>query len=99
MAGGYADPCKIYGSIYLERDARRRGYCSATVFLEEQEAFASLVVYQETSKLFADKAGLWYITDARDFADYTVFVTDNRSLADFNIFYTKSRSFAGCKER
>jgi hypothetical protein len=96
---GYADPCKLYGSIFIERDPRRRGMCSATVFLEQQEAFASLVVFREANKLFADKAGMWYITEAREFADYTVFVTDNRSLADFGIFYTQVRSFAGCKER
>ncbi|OON71140.1 hypothetical protein B0919_00485 [Hymenobacter sp. CRA2] len=98
QGGGYADPCKIYGSIYLERDPRRRGFCSATVYVEQQEAFASLVVYQEANKLFADKAGLWYITEARDFADYTVLVTNNRSFADFGIYYTKVRAFAGCKQ-
>lgn len=98
QAGGYADPCKLYGSVYLERDPRRRGFCSATVFVEQQEAFASLVVFEEANKLFADKAGLWYITDARDFADFTVLVTDNRSFADFGIYYTKVRSFAGCRK-
>ncbi|RTQ53795.1 hypothetical protein EJV47_01540 [Hymenobacter gummosus] len=95
---GYADPCKLYGAVYLERDPRRRGFCSATVYVEQQEAFANLVVYQEANKLFADKPGLWYITDARDFADYSVLVTDNRSFADFGIFYTKVRSFAGCRK-
>ncbi|GAA4377894.1 DUF6150 family protein [Hymenobacter koreensis] len=98
VARGYADPCKIYGSIYIERDPRRRGYCNATVYVEQQEAFASLVVYDEANKLFADKAGLWYRTDARDFADFTVFITDNRAIADFGIYYTKSRSFAGCRQ-
>ncbi|WP_400192362.1 DUF6150 family protein [Hymenobacter sp. B81] len=98
-AAGFADPCKLYGSVYLERDPRRRGLCTATVYVEQQEAFASLVVYQEANKLFADKPGLWYQTEARDFADFTVFVTDNRALADFGIFYTKVRSFAGCREQ
>lgn len=98
LAGGYADPCKLYGTIYLERDPRRRGFCSATVYVEQQEAFANLVVYQEANKLFADKPGLWYVTDARDFADFTVLVTDNRSFADFGIYYTKIRSFAGCRQ-
>lgn len=96
--GGYVDPCKIYGSIYLERDPRRRGFCSATVFVEQNDGFANLVVYQEANKLFADKPGMWYITDARDFADYTVLVTDNRAFADFGIFYSKVRSFAGCRQ-
>ncbi|PJJ48792.1 DUF6150 family protein [Hymenobacter chitinivorans] len=96
---GSIDPCLIYGSIYLETDPYRRSYCFATVYLEPEEAFADLLVYQEDNKLFADKAGFWYQTPTRDFADYVLFVTDKRALADFYIHYTKSRSFAGCRKQ
>ncbi|UOQ73846.1 DUF6150 family protein [Hymenobacter cellulosilyticus] len=96
---GSIDPCRIYGSIYLETDPNRRSYCFATVYLEPDEAFADLLVYQEDNKLFADKAGFWYQTPTRDFADYVLFVTDKRALADFYIYYTKSRSFAGCRKQ
>lgn len=96
---GSIDPCRIYGSVYLERDPRRRGFCFATVYLEPEEAFADLLVYPETNKLFADRAGLWYSTEARDFADYALFVTDNRNLADFSFQYTKVRNYAGCRQR
>lgn len=96
---GSIDPCRIYGSIYLETDPYRRSYCFATVYQEPEEGFADLLVYQEDNKLFADKAGFWYQTSARDFADYVLFITDKRALADFSIHYTKSRSFAGCRKQ
>ncbi|WP_310395847.1 hypothetical protein [Hymenobacter sp.] len=94
---GPLEPCKIYGSIYLETDPARRGYCFGTVYVEPEEAFADLLVFKETNKLFADKAGLWADAPARDFADYVLFVTPDRGKADFAIHYTTVRSFAGCK--
>ncbi|QIX62086.1 hypothetical protein HER32_13175 [Hymenobacter sp. BT18] len=97
LAVSSVEPCQIYGSIFLEKDPRRRSQCFATVYVEPEEAFADVLVYQENNKLFADKAGFWYFTGARDFADYALFVTDNRSLADFSIQYTKIRSYAGCR--
>lgn len=93
------EACRIYGSIYLETDPRRRSYCFATVYLEPEEGYADMLVYKEDNKLFADKAGFWAFTQARDFADYALFVTDNRNLADFSIHYTNVRSFAGCRPR
>lgn len=93
------DPCKIYGAIYLETDPRLRGNSFATVYIEPEEAFADVLVYQETNKLFADKAGLWYPADNREFADYRLFVTTDRNLAEFSIHYTKVRSFAGCRTK
>ena len=92
------EPCKIYGSVYLETDPARRSYCTGTVYVEPEEAFANLVVFKESNKLFADKPGLWADAPARDFADYVLFVTTDRSRADFAIHYTKVRSFAGCKQ-
>lgn len=90
--------CEIYGAVYLERDPRRKANSHFTVYEETEEAFANLVVYKEDNKLFADKAGLWYITPNRDFADYIIFVSPNRNLADFGVHFTTVRSFAGCKE-
>ena len=95
---GSVDPCRIYGSVFLETDLSRRGQCFATVYVESEEAFTNLMVYKEDNKLFADKAGLWALTDARDFADYRLFVTDNRNLADFTIHYTDVRIYAGCRQ-
>ena len=91
------EPCRIYGSVYLETDPGRRGYCFVSVYLEPEEAFADLLVFNEQNKLFADKAGLWHEAPSRNFADYVLFVSPNRGTADFAIHYTKVRSFAGCK--
>ena len=98
QATGPLEPCKIYGSVYLEIDPARRSYCFGTVYVEPEEAFADLLIFKETNKLFADKAGLWADAPARDFADYVLFVTPDRAKADFSIHYTKVRSFAGCKQ-
>lgn len=94
---GPLDPCRVYGSVYLETDPGRQAYCFGTVYVEPEEAFANVLVYKEDNKLFADKAGLWYDAPARDFADYVLFVTPDRNRADFSIHYTKVRLFAGCK--
>ena len=96
-AAGSLEPCKIYGSVYLETDPSRRSYCHGTVYVEPEEAFADLLVFKENNKLFADKAGLWADAPARNFADYVLFVTPDRGRADFSIHYTTVRSFAGCK--
>ncbi|AMJ64459.1 hypothetical protein [Hymenobacter sp. PAMC 26628] len=94
---GSVDPCKVYGSIYLETDPTRRNGCFGIVYVEPDQAFADLLVFKEENKLFADKAGLWAEAPNRDFADYVLFVTPTRGLADFTIHYTPVRSFAGCK--
>ncbi|OGX91518.1 hypothetical protein BEN49_04890 [Hymenobacter coccineus] len=94
---GSVDPCKVYGSIYLETDPRRRSGCFGIVYVEPDQAFADLLVFKEDNKLFADKAGLWAAAPNREFADYVLFVTPTRGLADFTIHYTPARSFAGCK--
>ena len=94
---GGVEPCKIFGSIYLETDPRLQGNCFASVYIEPEEAFADVLVYQENNKLFADKAGLWYPAENRGFADYSLFVTTDRNLAQFSVHYIKVRSFAGCK--
>lgn len=96
---GSVEPCRIYGSVFLETNPARRGFCFATVYLEPEEAFADVLVYREDNKLFADKAGFWYLSPGPNFADYVLFVTANRALADFSITYTEVRSFAGCRKQ
>ena len=91
------DFCRIYGSVYLERDPRKQAGTQFTIYEEPEEAFANLVVYKEDNKLFADSPGLWYITANRDFDDFVVFVSPNRNMADFGVYFTQTRSFAGCK--
>ena len=63
--------CRIYGSVYLERDPKYRNAASHTVFLNEEEAFADMVVYRESNKLFAD---------ATDNLAVSIRVTDERRV-------------------
>jgi hypothetical protein len=92
------DFCRIYGSVYLERDPKYKNTASFSVFLGEDEAFANMVVYRESNKLFADGTAIWYLTPNKAFADHILYVTDNRNLADFTVHYTDVRSFAACRE-
>ena len=92
------DYCNIYGAVYLERDPKYKRDASFTVFLEEDEAFANMIVYRENNKLFADATAVWYLTPSKAFADHILYVTDNRNLADFTVHYTDVRSFAACRE-
>jgi hypothetical protein len=96
---GSIEPCRIYGSVFLETNPARRGFCFATVYVEPEEAFADVLVFREDNKLFADKPGFWYLAPGPNFADYALFVTENRALADFSIHYTTVRSFAGCRRQ
>ncbi|WP_242920814.1 DUF6150 family protein [Pontibacter liquoris] len=95
VAKGY---CNIYGSVYLERDPKYKNQAAYTVFLNEDEAFANMIVYRENNKLFADGTAIWYLTPSKAFADHVLYVTDNRNLADFTVHFTDVRSFAACRE-
>lgn len=97
MATG-KDFCQIYGSVYLERDPKYKNTAAYTVFLNEEEAFANMVVYRENNKLFADATAIWYITPNKAFADHIIYVTDNRNFADFTVHFTDVRSYATCRE-
>jgi hypothetical protein len=91
------DICRIYGSVYLERDPRYKNTANYTVYLCDEEAFASMVVYRESNKLFADGTAIWHITNKKAFADHVLFVTDNRNFADFTVHFTDVRSYAACR--
>lgn len=92
------DYCHVYGAVYLERDPRYKNTASAIVFLNEDEAFANMLVYRENNKLFADGPGIWYITPHKAFANHILFVTEQRNQADFTVFYTDVRSSATCRD-
>lgn len=93
LAKRQADPCSIFGVVYLEPVKKRADYI---VYEEKTEAFADLRVFREENRLLADDTGLWYFTDKRDFADFTIFVQNQPSNADFTIYYTDVISYAGC---
>ncbi|GHA67794.1 DUF6150 family protein [Pontibacter akesuensis] len=91
-------PCRIYGSVYLERDPMYKSMASHIVFVGEEEAFADMVVFRESNKLFADAPAIWYITPNKAFADHILYVTDQRHLADFTVHFTDVRAIATCRD-
>jgi hypothetical protein len=87
--------CKLFGSVYIEETNPDRA--DFLVFEEESEAFANIIVFYDIdNRLFANKPGLWHITDKRGFADFSVYFVDKRNQADFSVFFTDVESFAGC---
>jgi hypothetical protein len=87
--------CELKGAVFVEEV---ESFAKYKVFIEDVEAFADLMVYRESSQSFADRAGLWYFTDVRAFADFTVAFTDVKAFANFSIFFTDFKSIAGCRK-
>lgn len=87
--------CELKGAVFVEEV---ESFANYKVFVEDVEAFADLMVYRESSQSFADRAGLWYFTDVRAFADFTVAFTDVKAFANFSIFFTDFKSIAGCRK-
>ncbi len=88
------DYCQLYGSVYIERERTMADY---TFFIEEDEAFSDLVVYEVSDALFANKEGLWYITTKKAFANHIIYLESNQSRADFSVYFTDIESLVGCK--
>lgn len=86
--------CDLYGAVYVEKDPYNAHFI---VYLEETEGSADVLVYKEDNKLFADRKGIWHMTDNKGLADFIVFFEKNRRNADFSIYYTDVESFAGCQ--
>lgn len=85
--------CKLFGAVYIEKTPK---YADFRVYEEDSEAFCDIVVFKEDDRLYADKEGLWYFTDKKDFADFTIYFEPKKGLADFSVFFIDTESFAGC---
>jgi hypothetical protein len=46
--------------------------------------------------VYADREGLWYFTDKKEFADFTVYFEPKKGLAEFSVYFIDVESFAGC---
>lgn len=88
------DPCTLYGAVYVEEV---ESFADYRVFREEDEGFSDLIVFKEQARSFADRNGLWYFTDVRGFADFTISFTEVRGFADLNVHFTEFKSLAGCR--
>ena len=87
------DPCSVFGVVYIEPVKKRADFI---VYEEKTETFADLRVFREDNRLMADATGLWYFTDKRNFADFTIYIQNEPSNVDFTIFYTDLVAYAGC---
>jgi Family of unknown function (DUF6150) len=85
--------CELRGSVYIEEYPEQ---ADLMVYEEDSEAFANLLVFETDNALFADRAGIWFFTTDRAFADFTVYFVESRDNADFSVYFTSFESFAGC---
>jgi hypothetical protein len=86
--------CDIKGAVFVVQERAQAQY---RVFIEKSEAFADIAIYKAPNLLFADRSGLWYVTETRAQADHTIAYVDDRAMADFTIFFIDNESFAGCR--
>lgn len=86
-------PCELFGAVYFVSDKTQADF---SIYLEETESFADLVVFREDNALYADKSGVWFIADRPGLAQHLVFVETIKGRANFSVHYTETRSFAGC---
>lgn len=88
------DPCRIYGMVYFTKN---KSEANASIYIEEDEAGADVLIYKEDNQSLSKQSGHWYITTTKEFADYIIYVEKNESYADFHVYYTDIESFAGCQ--
>lgn len=89
------DFCELYGAVYVEKeDANLAQY---SVYIQDSEAFAQVLVFEEDSRTYADKPGRWYFVNNRGMADFVIYYVGEEGLADFSIYFTDVASFAGCQ--
>jgi hypothetical protein len=87
--------CKVFGSMYEVEEAYQADFI---VYEELSEVSADLVVYEQPNRLYADKPGMWYFEEKRDFAKHKVYFTDKKRDAHFSAYFTKFEFFAGCSQ-
>jgi hypothetical protein len=87
--------CELRGSFFIEEYPERADFL---VYEEESEAFADLLIFETDNSLFADRPGIWYFTDDRAFADFTIYFVESKNNANFTVYFTSFESFAGCND-
>ena len=85
--------CSLKGSVYI---AEERGQADFIAYLEDSEAFADFLVFEEENRLYATEEGIWFFVDNRGIADFSIYLTRSKGEADFVFAYTDSPTFAGC---
>jgi Family of unknown function (DUF6150) len=90
-------PCDVFGVIHISKDPYLAQF---RVYVETEADYrADVIVFKEDNQLYADRQGIWFVTDKRGFATYTVAYVTDRSQADFIVYFTEKENFAGCNRR
>ena len=87
------DFCELKGTVYIEEYPERANFF---IYEDDSEAFADLLIFETDNALFATEPGVWYFTDQKGFADFSVYFVDSKGHADFTVYFTSFESFAGC---
>jgi len=89
------DICELHGTVFIEDDPDLANFY---IYEEDSEAFADFLIFETDNALFATEPGVWYFTDEKGFADFSVYFVESKGHADFTIYYTSFESFAGCNK-
>jgi hypothetical protein len=87
--------CELRGTVYIEEDPDQANFF---LYEEDSEVFADFLIFETDNALFATEPGVWYFTDQRGFADFTVYFVESKGHADFTVYFTSFESFAGCNK-
>jgi hypothetical protein len=85
--------CELRGTVYIEEYPERANFL---IYEEDSEAFADMLIYETDNALFATEAGIWYFTDQKGFADFSVYFVESKGNSDFTVYFTSFESLAGC---
>ncbi|MFT7589543.1 MAG: hypothetical protein ACI959_001762 [Limisphaerales bacterium] len=94
----------VFAGVFLSKAdaqvvyiAEHKDQANKIVFLEEEvPSKAALIVYKSDWKSDArPNSGIWYITEWKSEADFSIYFTDFKSEADLVISYTEVKSEAG----
>jgi len=87
--------CNIVGSVFF---TSVKSESNISIFIQESEGFADLSVFKVDDVVYADRPGLWHITEERAFADHIIYIEEEEGFASFSVFFTDIEAFAGCND-
>lgn len=86
--------CDLKGAVFVITEQSQADY---RVYEEKAEGLADMPVFKAPNLLFADRSGLWFFTQTRAQAAFTICFVKERAMADFSVYYLDNESFAGCR--
>ena len=87
--------CEVFGSVHEVKDPWEADYI---VYATSSEVSADIIVFEQQNKFYADKPGMWFFEENREFSTFKVYFTDREREAQFTVYFTRFESFAGCND-